>query len=231
VHIYIFIIWTTLNFSYSLTSKTYLSIDPLNGVVTVNADFNYERQPQVIVTVKAEDTNIPPHIAYAQITVNVQDINDEKPELSMVTFLSVALTLLLTQTYIGFQVLTAVVMKSPIFWDITPCSPLKVNRRFGEKRRLHLQGRRVSQKINLSEALLATCLTLLYRLTYSSTVKMEAICSSETSVDFQRTTRRYIPEDRTLHVTYSQITVTVNFFFITTLMIALPWSETANCRV
>jgi hypothetical protein len=29
---------------------------------------------------------------------------------------------------VGFEVLTAVVMKSPIFWDITPCSPLKVNR-------------------------------------------------------------------------------------------------------
>jgi hypothetical protein len=28
---------------------------------------------------------------------------------------------------------------------------------------------------------------------------MEAICSSETSVDFQRTTQRYIPEDITLH--------------------------------
>jgi hypothetical protein len=28
---------------------------------------------------------------------------------------------------------------------------------------------------------------------------MEAICSSETSVDTQRTTRRYIPEDGTLH--------------------------------
>jgi hypothetical protein len=28
---------------------------------------------------------------------------------------------------------------------------------------------------------------------------MEAICSSETSVDTQRTTRRYIPEDDTLH--------------------------------
>jgi hypothetical protein len=28
---------------------------------------------------------------------------------------------------------------------------------------------------------------------------MEAIYSSETSVDFQRTTRRYIPEDDTLH--------------------------------
>jgi hypothetical protein len=28
---------------------------------------------------------------------------------------------------------------------------------------------------------------------------MEAICSSETSVDTQRTTRRHIPEDNTLH--------------------------------
>jgi hypothetical protein len=28
---------------------------------------------------------------------------------------------------------------------------------------------------------------------------MEAICFSETSVDFQRTTQRYIPEDGTLH--------------------------------
>jgi hypothetical protein len=32
-----------------------------------------------------------------------------------------------------------------------------------------------------------------------STLKVEAIWSSETSVDFQRTTRRYIPEDITLH--------------------------------
>jgi hypothetical protein len=33
----------------------------------------------------------------------------------------------------------------------------------------------------------------------SSTLKMEVTCSFETSVDFQRTTRRYIPEDSTLH--------------------------------
>jgi hypothetical protein len=30
-------------------------------------------------------------------------------------------------------------------------------------------------------------------------MKLEAICSSETSVEFQRTTQHYIPEDRTLH--------------------------------
>jgi hypothetical protein len=32
---------------------------------------------------------------------------------------------------VGFEVLTTVVMMSSIFWDITPCSPLKVNGRFG----------------------------------------------------------------------------------------------------
>jgi hypothetical protein len=46
---------------------------------------------------------------------------------------------------IGFEVLTAVVMKSSSFWDITPCSPLKVSRRFGGKHRLYLQDRRIKQ--------------------------------------------------------------------------------------
>jgi hypothetical protein len=32
-----------------------------------------------------------------------------------------------------------------------------------------------------------------------SALKMEAISPSETPVDYQRTTRRYIPEDGTLH--------------------------------
>jgi hypothetical protein len=33
---------------------------------------------------------------------------------------------------------------------------------------------------------------------YSSILKMEATCSSEMSIDFHRTTRRYIPEDGNL---------------------------------
>jgi hypothetical protein len=48
--------------------------------------------------------------------------------------------------------------------------------------------------------LLATCFTLVSSLAYSLTLKMEATCFSETSVDFQRTTRFYIPEDGTLHL-------------------------------
>jgi hypothetical protein len=44
------------------------------------------------------------------------------------------------------EVPTTVVMKSSSFWDITPCSPLKVNRRFGGTCCLHLQGRRIKAR-------------------------------------------------------------------------------------
>jgi hypothetical protein len=45
-------------------------------------------------------------------------------------------------THVGFEVFTEVVMKSIIFWDVTPCSALRCNRRFGGTYRLHLQVRR-----------------------------------------------------------------------------------------
>jgi hypothetical protein len=92
-------------------------------------------------------------------------------------------------------------IKSSIFRDITARSPLKVNERFGGTCRLHNQGRRISQTrnqyeagINQKFAVLATCFMLV-----SSPMKVEARCSSEASVYFQRTICRYIPEDRTLH--------------------------------
>jgi hypothetical protein len=71
--------------------------------------------------------------------------------------------------------LTHFSLKSTIFWDtcITPCSPLKVSE--------------------------GPAFTRVSCSAFSSTLKMEAICSSETSVDFQRTTRRYTPEDSTLY--------------------------------
>jgi hypothetical protein len=54
--------------------------------------------------------------------------------------------------YVGFEVLTALAVKSTIFCDITPYSPLKVNRRFGGACRLQLQGRRISRARNLRES-------------------------------------------------------------------------------
>jgi hypothetical protein len=50
-----------------------------------------------------------------------------------------------TWEIVGFEVLTVVVVKSTIFGDITPCSPLKVGLRFGGTYCLHLQGRRISR--------------------------------------------------------------------------------------
>jgi hypothetical protein len=58
-------------------------------------------------------------------------------------------------------------LKSSVFWYITPCSPLKVTRRFEGTCRLHLQ------------VLLAAFFMLVYCLAYSSTLKVQATCSSE----------------------------------------------------
>jgi hypothetical protein len=89
-------------------------------------------------------------------------------------------------------------MKSIIFWDMTPCNLLICTRRFGGTYRLHIQGGRIVQEPSEQAGgiLLATCL-LAGLLNYSSTLKMEAICSSETSGAAQRITRRHIPEDDT----------------------------------
>jgi hypothetical protein len=93
-------------------------------------------------------------------------------------------------------------MKSTILWDITPCSPLKVNRRFGVTSPSSSVESQPTFRRNMtppSELCLPPDFTLVSCSAYFSTLKMEAMCSSETSFGFRRTTRRYIPED-TLHV-------------------------------
>jgi hypothetical protein len=70
-------------------------------------------------------------------------------------------------------------MNSCIFWNITPCSSLEVNRCFGGTCGLYLLDRKVTQARNGH--------------------KHKSSRGSETSIDFQRTTRRYIPEDRSLN--------------------------------
>jgi hypothetical protein len=91
-------------------------------------------------------------------------------------------------------------IKSYIFWDTMPCSPLKANRCFGAVCRLHLQTQRINQAINQHEGGSKQADRKLFLLhagflpTYFLTVKMEVARSSETSVDFQRTIWHYIPE-------------------------------------
>jgi hypothetical protein len=47
---------------------------------------------------------------------------------------------------VRFEIFKAVIMKKALFWDLAPCR-CGVNRRFGGKYRLHLQGRRKNKKI------------------------------------------------------------------------------------
>jgi hypothetical protein len=65
---------------------------------------------------------------------------------------------------------------------------------FGRKRSWHNQQKPARNQLCLPPA----CL-LIFAEFISPTLKMEAICSAETSVETQRTTRRHIPEDDTLH--------------------------------
>jgi hypothetical protein len=94
-------------------------------------------------------------------------------------------------------------MKSVNFWDITPCSPLSINRRFG-----------------------GTYRRLLAKL-ISSTLKMEAICSSETSVDTQQTTRRCIPEVYTFLLSVEGLIIR---FAISAQVLAVALATRNKCR-
>jgi hypothetical protein len=96
--------------------------------------------------------------------------------------------------------LRSVVMKISIFWDITPCSLVKVNRHFGGTYCLHLQGRRISQTKNQHQICFAFCLLQAnFLLGYSSSLKMKAICFSKTLADCHQTAQHYMPEERTYH--------------------------------
>jgi hypothetical protein len=75
-------------------------------------------------------------------------------------------------------------LKSSIVCDITPCSPVKGNRRFGRAYRLLLGFFR------------AACYKLVSYLVYLLTLKTETATFSETSVHFHRTTCLYIAEER-----------------------------------
>jgi hypothetical protein len=92
---------------------------------------------------------------------------------------------LILMKVVGPEVLTAAVMKSSIFWDITPHCPLKDYKR--------------------AEICLPHSFTLVCCLEYSSTMKMKLTYSSEMSVDFQRTARSYITKTRTLDNGYYKV--------------------------
>jgi hypothetical protein len=80
---------------------------------------------------------------------------------------------------VGFEVVTEVVMKSYIFWDVTLCNTLEVSRRFRGTDRLYFYGPRINQPRSQREA--------------GSNMFLQNVRG------FQPTTWPYTPEDRILH--------------------------------
>jgi hypothetical protein len=76
-----------------------------------------------------------------------------------------------------------------VFWDVAPCRSC-VNRRFGGTYRLNLQGRKIRER--------GTSVSMWLQVADFSTLKMEEIRSSETSVH-TRSTWGHIPEDSILY--------------------------------
>jgi hypothetical protein len=87
--------------------------------------------------------------------------------------------------------------------------PPNVDQSFGGTCHLHLLGRRISQARDHHKSRLQAlhCLPpdfiLISCFEYSSIMKSEATCSSETSVVIRRITWRYVPRDKTLHASVS----------------------------
>jgi hypothetical protein len=88
-------------------------------------------------------------------------------------------------------------MKNAVFWEVATCRS-RVKRRFGRTYRLHLQGRIIRERVTSMSRWLQDCLQppayFGSSLADFSTLKMEAIRSSETTVH-TRSTRHHIPED------------------------------------
>jgi hypothetical protein len=102
-----------------------------------------------------------------------------------------------TSTTLAFEIISAVDIKTSVFWDITPCCPVKVNDVSEEHVTFIFRvEEEAKEETSMKHSASYACFVLCSSFDHSFTLKVEAVCSSETSIDFHRTTRRYIPEDR-----------------------------------
>jgi hypothetical protein len=68
----------------------------------------------------------------------------------------------------------------------------------GNYEEFHFLGYNAVKSVKVNRRFGGTCFTLVFCLAHSSTLKMERHVPPKRHFTFQRTTRRYIPEDRTL---------------------------------
>jgi hypothetical protein len=80
-----------------------------------------------------------------------------------------------TYNNVRFEMITTVLMKGSILWDITPCSLLKVNQCFRGTCCLHFQGQRISQVKNQCEAVAREQLGLFFNPEYGGDMFLQNI--------------------------------------------------------
>jgi hypothetical protein len=107
--------------------------------------------------------------------------------------------------YVRVEVFTAVTMKNAVFWHVAPCR-FCVNRHFGGTYSLHLQP---PTHAGSSPA-------------DFSTLKMEAIHSSETSV-YTRPAGRHISEEGIQHIFYPRVDLL--YVYHQEVLSSIQWSE------
>ena len=55
------------------------NIDPISGVISVNTGLDYEHQTTYALTVRAQDQGYPTQISSTTVSIDISDINDNKP--------------------------------------------------------------------------------------------------------------------------------------------------------
>jgi hypothetical protein len=100
-----------------------------------------------------------------------------------------------TSQAVGF----GMIMQGTVFCNVVLCSLVGVCWHSRGMHYPHILGQRVTQARN--QAILAASFLFVTCLAYFLTVKMEAMCSTETLVNYKWTKWHHIPENCTLHVT------------------------------
>ncbi|XP_014867689.1 PREDICTED: protocadherin alpha-8-like [Poecilia mexicana] len=79
--------------SYSLSSKDQdhildiFQIDEHTGLITVKGNINYEEHPVFEIRVQASDRGYPPMTSQCKVLIEVNDLNDNAPEISVTTLI------------------------------------------------------------------------------------------------------------------------------------------------
>lgn len=109
------------------------------------------------------------------------------------------MSFLWTSRNCGFQILTAVTMKSNYLFG---CNDLQSSRSplmFPRHELPYFQGQKISWACNHQQTAVCHLLLAGILLAYSLSLKMEAVYSSKTLLYFYQITWLYIPEDNTVH--------------------------------